>query len=298
MDKEMIFAPGGREYTADDFQVLQEQIKLLESIFAGRGAFVLTGCEVNATLPENSTIAAGKVYIGGLIMSFAGATGLDLRSGTSVYMVARAATDDTPKGGGIVPAWNTRRNHSVEIVTTQPSSGDYITFTDAGISKKMLITEIEAKPRHEWSGTQLRFENKDGSWGTYVDLKGEKGDKGDKGDVGATGPQGPQGIQGEQGLKGDTGAAGPVGPQGPQGLTGPQGPQGSTGATGSQGPRGYTGYTGATGPQGPQGPQGPAGVVYTGVVTGVPNPYQNHTLIRVSIAGYTGYIPTTYNQLA
>ena len=40
------------------------------------------------------------------------------------------------------------------------------------------------KPQHEWIGTQLRFENPDGSWGPAVDLKGEKGDKGDKGDPG------------------------------------------------------------------------------------------------------------------
>ena len=259
----MIFAPGGREYTADDFQVLQEQIKLLESIFAGRGAFVLTGCEVDATLPENATIATGKVYIDGLIMSFAGATGLDLRSGALVYMVARAATDDTPKDGGIVPAWNTRRNHSVEIVTIPPSAGEYITFNAVGVSKKMLITELEAKPRHEWSGTQLRFENKDGSWGTYVDLKGDKGDTG------------AQGIQGIPGVKGDTGA---------------QGIQGIPGVKGDKGDRGLQGIQGIPGVKGDTGPQGPAGTIVTGVLHRfLIEGWQD--LIQVSVGGYTGYIP-------
>lgn len=290
MDKEMIFAPGGREYTADDFQVLQEQIKLLETIFAGRGAFVLSGCEVDASLPENATIATGKVYIEGVIMSFAGATGIDLRPGNSAYLRARATVDDTPKGGGIVAAWNTRRNYSVELVTTQPASGEYITFTATGVSKKMLITEVEAKPRHEWSGTQLRFENKDGSWGTFVDLKGEKGDKGD---TGATGPQGLQGIQGE---KGDTGAIGPQGPQGSTGATGSQGPQGLTGATGPQGPRGYTG---STGPQGPQGPQGSdSGLVYNGEVPGHMGFFiisNQARLLQVTFpGGQIGYIPTEF----
>ncbi|WP_299458368.1 hypothetical protein [uncultured Microscilla sp.] len=282
MDKEMIFAPGGREYTADDFQVLQEQIKLMEAIFAGRGAFVLSGCEVDAALPESATIAPGKVYIEGVIVSFAGATGVDLRAGNVAYLTARPAVDDAPKGGGIVAAWNTRRNYSVELVTTPPASGEYITFTNAGGSKKMLITELEAKPRHEWNGSQLRFENKDGSWGNYVDLKGEKGDKGDQGVTGATGPQGAQGIQGVQGPKGDTGA------------TGPQGP---TGATGAQGPRGYTG---ATGPQGPAGSD--SGMVFNGPLTGhtgtqfLPIGNASQVLKVTFPGGYVGYISAAYSN--
>jgi hypothetical protein len=49
------------------------------------------------------------------------------------------------------------------------------------------------KPAHEWDDTWLRFENPDGMWGDYVDLKGEQGDmgpqgkKGDKGDPGTPG---------------------------------------------------------------------------------------------------------------
>ena len=31
------------------------------------------------------------------------------------------------------------------------------------------------KPAHEWQGTSLRFENPDGSWGQFVDLKGQDG---------------------------------------------------------------------------------------------------------------------------
>lgn len=58
------------------------------------------------------------------------------------------------------------------------------------------------KPAHQWSGTSLRFENPDGTYGTYVNLKGEKGDKGDigpQGPVGDTGPKGEQGPPGESG---------------------------------------------------------------------------------------------------
>ena len=58
------------------------------------------------------------------------------------------------------------------------------------------------KPAHQWSDTSLRFENPDGSWGSYVDLRG---------------PTGPQGLQGVQGSQGPTGPQGPQGPQGPAG---------------------------------------------------------------------------------
>ena len=58
-------------------------------------------------------------------------------------------------------------------------------------------------PAHEWEGTALRFENPDGSWGQFVDLKGEKGEKGDKGDQGEKGEKGDKGDQGEKGEKGD-----------------------------------------------------------------------------------------------
>src|SRR5690554_2789022 len=30
-------------------------------------------------------------------------------------------------------------------------------------------------PNHQWDNTSLRFEKPDGSWGDYVDLKGDKG---------------------------------------------------------------------------------------------------------------------------
>jgi hypothetical protein len=33
-------------------------------------------------------------------------------------------------------------------------------------------------PEHQWSGTSLRFRNPNGTWGSYVGLKGDKGDDG------------------------------------------------------------------------------------------------------------------------
>lgn len=46
------------------------------------------------------------------------------------------------------------------------------------------------KPDHEWSGTALRFEKPDGSWGESVDLRGPKGARGDRGPSGGGGGAG------------------------------------------------------------------------------------------------------------
>ena len=35
---------------------------------------------------------------------------------------------------------------------------------------------IGPMPRHEWKGTELRFEIEPGEWGKFVDLQGPKGD--------------------------------------------------------------------------------------------------------------------------
>lgn len=55
------------------------------------------------------------------------------------------------------------------------------------------------KPSHQWNNTELRFENPNGTWGSYVDL------------IGPQGPQGLQGLKGDKGDKGDQGVQGPAG---------------------------------------------------------------------------------------
>ncbi|HZV69036.1 MAG TPA: hypothetical protein VFG10_05805 [Saprospiraceae bacterium] len=149
-------------------------------------------------------------------------------------------------------------------------------------------------PNHEWMNTQIRFENPDGTFGPWTDLRGAPGRSatikgsvntiddlpanyiGDDGDllyVASTGEafswrddsldwtrigkiQGPPGITGPQGLQGNSG------PAGPQGIQGVKGDKGDTGATGPQGIQGQ---------QGPQGNQGPAGTGVT-IVGTVPTP--------------------------
>jgi hypothetical protein len=56
-------------------------------------------------------------------------------------------------------------------------------------------------PVHEWSGTSLRLRQPDGSWGSYVNLKGDTGSAGSTGATGATGPTGPQGPSGADGVE-------------------------------------------------------------------------------------------------
>jgi hypothetical protein len=51
-------------------------------------------------------------------------------------------------------------------------------------------------PAHQWNGTQVRFQNADGSWGDYVDLKGADGERGLTGLTGQTGQTGQTGATG------------------------------------------------------------------------------------------------------
>lgn len=52
-------------------------------------------------------------------------------------------------------------------------------------------------PDHQWRDTSLRFQEPDGDWGRYVNLKGEKGDQGFPGGSGGRGPKGDKGDPGD-----------------------------------------------------------------------------------------------------
>jgi hypothetical protein len=118
------------------------------------------------------------------------------------------------------------------------------------------------KPDHEWADTYLRFENPDGSWGSYVDLQGEQGPEGPAGQDG-TGvniigsvPSAAHldpfysGEVGDMFIAENTGAGHvwngsewiEVGQ-----IQGPEGPQGEPGEQGEQGPTGPPGTTSWTG---------------------------------------------------
>jgi hypothetical protein len=56
-----------------------------------------------------------------------------------------------------------------------------------GEAFQSYIEDLAYMPEHEWNGTMLRFENPDGEWSDFVDLKGEKGEKGEPGSDGYDG---------------------------------------------------------------------------------------------------------------
>ncbi len=110
------------------------------------------------------------------------------------------------------------------------------------------------KPAHQWSGTSLTFENPDGTFGQFVDLKGDKGDDGEVGQA----PEhqwmssqlrfmNPNGSWGEWiNLKGEQGEVGPSPEhQWNQSALRFRNPDGSWGA-----------YTNLLGPEGPEGEKG------------------------------------------
>jgi len=119
-----------------------------------------------------------------------------------------------------------------------PQGPQGVKGTTGDVGPQGIQGEQGVAPDHEWSGTELRFKNPDGSWGEYTFLRGPQG------------VEGPQGTKGDQGL---TGPAGPEGPQGPQGLQGIEGPQGEIGPVGPEGPQGTQGHNGINGEDGEKG---------------------------------------------
>lgn len=132
---------------------------------------------------------------------------------------------------------------------------------------------IGPAPEHDWVGTNLRFQNPDGTWGEFVDLEGPKGERGDPG---RDGVDGKNGADGKDGADGARGSRGPAGADGDDGERGPmpdhqwngtklrfEEPDGEWGPyvdlKGDKGDKGSTGANGAPGAQGPQGPKGDPG---------------------------------------
>jgi len=114
-------------------------------------------------------------------------------------------------------------------------------------------------PAHEWEDTALRFENPDGSWGQFVDLKGEKGDQGEKGEKGDPGEKGEKGDKGDPGEKGEKGDKGDPGEKGEKGDPGEKGEKGDPGEKGEKGDKGDPGEKGEKGDPGEKGEKGDKG---------------------------------------
>ena len=186
---------------------------------------------------------------------------------------------DWAKGGGEVAI--EELNFGIKMPAFQLASVPYALYAETSGSSLP-----GPPPAHQWEGTKIRFENPDGSFGPFIELKGEQGNSvsvvgsvgaeadlptnytGKLGDMfivtstgggfvwdGKTwisvgrvqGPKGDKGDKGDKGTKGDAGLKGDPGTQGQKGDTGLQGIAGPTGAQGTKGDKGDKGDKGEDG---------------------------------------------------
>ena len=218
MKDEIIINPDGQGYNGEDFKTLQEQSLLIEKAFQGRGAFLMSGCEIDSTNANNSSIGAGVIFLDGQVLEFEGANGVDLSAENEAYIFALESKTERLRERKGKSSVYTREVTNTKIDLAKPTDREFITITKNGVSNRMIVTEFP-KPKHEWKGKKLRFENSDGSWGNLVNLKGDKGDKGEIGDKPTHEWQGTQlRFQNQDGswgnlvnLKGDKGDKGEAG---------------------------------------------------------------------------------------
>lgn len=115
---------GGRPRSLDDLQVLQDLAdKSGSAILKGRGAFIISGCQVSGT-----TIAPGFVYIDGAIIEFAGVS----VSSFPAYLKTAPLTEETPQAyedGNIKP---TQSLSTAVVVYDVPVGVESVPFTVSG----------------------------------------------------------------------------------------------------------------------------------------------------------------------
>jgi len=194
--------------------------ELVKNTQIGMRISILQG-SVNGTAVYVETQNPATNGNGLISVQFGGKTGFDAIDWSSGLYFLKTEVDIN---GGV--------NYTIEGVSQLLSVPFAFYAKTSGSSLPGPKGDTGAIPGHEWDGTSLRFENPNGSWDNYVDLKGPQGATGAAGAVGPQGPAGQPGAAGPQGTAGQTGATGPQGP------AGPQGPQGIQGATGPQGPAG------------------------------------------------------------
>lgn len=126
----------GRRLPNDDLRAIQRQLDNLSMLFAGWGAFVLTGCEVTVNSNNNSLrdVAEGLVYLNDHLIYFPGVTGLDLSS--SQYMVEISSLQLAPRG--YVLSGTTEEGlmeYRVDFASSKPGSGEYVEFRESGAQR-------------------------------------------------------------------------------------------------------------------------------------------------------------------
>lgn len=63
-------------------------------------------------------------------------------------------------------------------ICTQPNDINNTNTPYGSSTHWQLLVEAGDLPAHQWSGTSIRFQNPDGTWGPYVNLKGDAGPSG------------------------------------------------------------------------------------------------------------------------
>ncbi len=77
--KKLEFDRGGRPVNNEDFQTLQNELsEAIFAPFAGRGAFIVSGCQVSAAPGNTWNVAAGLVVLDGEMRRFRGAASVAL----------------------------------------------------------------------------------------------------------------------------------------------------------------------------------------------------------------------------
>ena len=268
-------------------------------INAGRVRISWQGTWDNATsyVSQDAVYYLGETYIATQDVS----AGINPTNATYWQIVAKKGVDGTdgtdgargPEGPAGPDGPQGVQGDTGPTGADGPQGPQGVKGTTGDVGPQGIQGEQGVAPDHEWSGTELRFKNPDGSWGEYTFLRGPQGvegpqgTKGDQGLTGPAGPEGPQGPQGLQGIEGSQGELGPVGPEGPQGARGHHGINGEDGEKGDRpnhewrgpelrfenpdgswgeytflkGPPGDEGPRGIEGEQGPEGPEGSPGDV-------------------------------------
>jgi len=126
----------GRSLANDDLRAIQDQLDNLSMLFAGWGAFVLTGCEVTVNANNNSLrdIAAGLVYINDHLIYFQGVDGIDLSTPQYMQEVPSIKFADRLYLGKGTDEPGLMR-YRVDIGSSQPGSGEYIEFRESGAQR-------------------------------------------------------------------------------------------------------------------------------------------------------------------
>ena len=77
-----------------------------------------------------------------------------------------------------------KRERAARAATIAAIDAASAALTSARTTAPVPVAAKGEAPAHEWSGTKLRFQNPDGTWGEFVDLRGPKGARGNNGTSG------------------------------------------------------------------------------------------------------------------